>query len=138
MNEDVLILALADTDSAKPAAPKQDQTPVQPGSLDKGPPPPVLWSPFRTQLGNHPELVLLVAGIAACAILIFGWALIFRKPSSRTLASRRTGASSGHRRKRRRDSGENAPLPRNPTLKDRGGLPPMRPDGDPQPPQSPG
>jgi hypothetical protein len=93
--------------------------------------------------------VLLVVGAALImALVLFLWAFLTRKNRQRHSATSRgtrliyrseKGAvsSDGRRRrvrKKRREHPDN--LPRNPTLAEAGGLPPLRPE-DPSPPPSP-
>lgn len=118
-------------------APSLPSTPAHSGPPGmQGQPPPLIWSPFRSHLGAPTEILILLIVVLGLAIALFGWALIFRKPSKSFLAGRGGGvlyegnnkASSGKRR-RRSQHPENRP--RNPTLKERGGLPPIRDENPP-------
>jgi type VI protein secretion system component VasK len=92
-------------------------------------------------------MLIMLAVLCLAALCVGTWALFFRKPRRRrhrhgqghhaSAAADRSEAvdeddadSSGHRhrRKRRRSRGDH--LPRNPTLAETGGLPPVR-QGDP-------
>ncbi len=116
-----------------PAAPSQPAT----GAIHAPPPAPSLLSPFRSHLGGPTEILILLVVVGILAAILFGWALIFRKPAHNRLG-RRSGvlydgesrSSSGGKRRRRSRHPENRP--RNPTLKERGGLPPMRQEDPPQ------
>ena len=122
-----------------PSTPAPAPTPAQPagGSIHGPPPAPSLLSPFRSHLGGPTEILILLVVVAVLAAVLFGWALIFRKPSHSHLG-RRSGvlhegesrsSSGGGKRRRRSRHPENRP--RNPTLKERGGLPPMREEDPP-------
>lgn len=122
----------SDSDPGPAVAP--GPAPSQPvgGSIHEPPPPPLLLSPFRSHLGGPTEILILLIVVGILATLLFGWALLFRKPAHNRLG-RRSGVlyegesrSNGKRRRRSRRSDER---PRNPTLKERGGLPPLRDEG---------
>lgn len=124
---------LAQASPAAPSSPKQDVP--RPGSLQQPPPAPQLWTPFRNQFGQGSEVMIVLIVVLSFAVILFGGALLFRRPSGRTLAGRRGVASpegSGSRKRRRR-SRSGTEERRAPTLKERGGLPPIREEGQDSP-----
>ena len=110
------------------------------GDLLKQLPPPKASQWFGT------EMLLLLGAIALIALVFFIWAFFIRKRGKGLRGSRVLRApgedsearygSSGRRkhRKRRPDHPDN--LPRNPTLSETGGLPPIRPE-EPEPSAEP-
>ena len=96
------------------------------------------------------DTMMVLGAIMVVAGALFSWAFFIRKRSTdrhgalvgsrhpaRGRSSGSSGSSSGTdgkvRRRRRREHPDN--LPRNPTLGETGGLPPMRPDEEGSPPQ---
>ena len=86
--------------------------------------------------GWREAVYVLIAAFAVGGVLVF-WAVYIRKrprglSSSRSPAlyesSSRDGEHSGRRRKRKRKENHPDNFPRNPTLSETGGLPPVRPD----------
>lgn len=139
------IVLMADTsaDSSRPSTPSAPAQHTKPGSIEAPPPPALLWSPFRGTLGAPTEIFALLIVVFSLAAILFGWALFFRRRSSRSaLGGRNSGVlyegsdrPSGGRR--RRHSGHPETLRRNPTLKERGGLPPPREEDPPATQQAP-
>jgi hypothetical protein len=107
-----------------------------------------------TPLPQHPpdtffssqmrDILLIIGAALIMALILFLWAYLTRKGrQSHSASSRGTrliyrserGSSSDgqkHRRRRKRRPDHPDNLPRNPTLAEAGGLPPLRPE-DPQP-----
>jgi len=85
-------------------------------------------------------LLILGAGLAL-AVILFLWAYLTRKKHRRSqsgspiLVKGDRHGHSGKQRVRRRRSGHPANLPRNPTLGETGGLPPIRPEEPTEPTQ---
>ncbi|MBI3869360.1 MAG: hypothetical protein HY299_12635 [Verrucomicrobia bacterium] len=127
MNTTLFMAQAGGPSPAKPDAPGKI-VPVQPA-----PPAPLLWSPFRSELGARTDIVVIAVVVVVLGMALFGWALFFRRPSGRSLAGRggilHEGGHGTSRRRRRSRHPSNAP--RNPTLKERGGLPPERPSDEP-------
>ena len=114
-------LAQASTAPSKPAPAGA------PAATQQIPAPPLLWSPFRADLGARTDVIALASIVVIFTVVLFGWALFFRRPSTRALAGRGgvlTDRPSGSRR-RRRSNKTQAPI-RPTTLKERGGLPPAQ------------
>ncbi|HAM70027.1 MAG TPA: hypothetical protein DCM86_00095 [Verrucomicrobiales bacterium] len=131
----IVLMADAKEEGAKPSAPLAPQAEPKTGTLETPPPAPLLWSPFRGTLGGPTETLILLIVILFLGVTLFGWAFFFRRRSRHSaLGGRSSGVlyeggeqrGSGRRRRRSRHPEE---LPRNPTLKERGGLPPAREDG---------
>ena len=77
------------------------------------------------------DVVLMLALGFTLALLLLLWARFIRRrrqPGSAGLATAQGSGGAGSRRRRRR-----APMPRNPTRAEAGGLPPIRADGPTQP-----
>lgn len=83
--------------------------------------------------GSRRDLLLLIAALALISLLALGWALIIRKPGRRHHRHHRqkarahtpaTGQDPPRRRWHRRRRQDHRP--RNPTLAETGGLPPVR------------
>ena len=97
--------------------------------------------------GNHPERWILLGALATVALLLFVWAYFVRKPKpteprARLLVEKaaRSERDDAQRRRRRRRPDHPDNLPRNPTLSETGGLPPLRddpPDSSDPPPTTP-
>jgi hypothetical protein len=92
------------------------------------------------------ETTWILGAILVVVGVVFIWAIFLRKrpqtqrgsfvvTRARPEARERAGSSGRRRRKRKPDHPEN--LPRNPTLAEIGGLPPLRPD-DPEPAEGEG
>ena len=126
----IVLMADSKTDAGKQAP---ASSPAKSTSLDAPPPPPLLWSPLRGTLGAPTEVMVLLGVILALGLVLFGWAFFFRRRSRHSAFGSRSsgvlyeGESRPHGRRRRRSRGS-GDLPRNPTLKERGGLPPPRED----------
>ena len=93
------------------------------------------------------ETTLILGAVLFVVAAVFFWAVFVRKGPQTQRGSfvvtrarpgdkERTG-SSGRRRRRKRKAEHPENLPRNPTLAEIGGLPPLRPD-DPAPPDGEG
>ncbi len=91
------------------------------------------------------EMGLILGAVLVLAALLFFWAFFLRKRPQTQRGSlvleraeredpERTG-SSGRRRRRKRKAEHPENMPRNPTLAEIGGLPPLRPE-DAEPPAS--
>jgi hypothetical protein len=87
------------------------------------------------------ETTWILGAMLAVAAVVFIWAIFLRKRPqtqrgsfvvTRARPEDRERGSSGRRRKRKRKADHPENLPRNPTLAEIGGLPPLRPD-DPEP-----
>ncbi len=113
-----------------------DEAKQQIGSTTSG------GSPFLST-----DTMMVLGAIMVVAGALFSWAFFIRKRSTdrhgalvssgNSSRGRASASSSGKdgkvRRRRRREHPDN--LPRNPTLGETGGLPPMRPDEEGSPPQ---
>jgi hypothetical protein len=90
------------------------------------------------------DIVLILGAAAVLALVLFLWVYLTRKErrhrseyGGRVLyRTRAEGDRSGRRRRRRRHRPDEE-LPRNPTLQETGGLPPVRPDEPAAPTSSP-
>lgn len=93
------------------------------------------------------ETTWILAAMLVVAAVVFVWAIFLRKRPETQRGSfvitrarpedREPTGSSGRRRRRKRKPDHPENLPRNPTLAEIGGLPPLRPD-DPEPSEGDG
>jgi hypothetical protein len=93
------------------------------------------------------EISWVLGAVLLVAALVFFWAVFIRKRPQTQRGSfvvtrarpedKNRGGSSGRRRRRKRRPDHPENLPRNPTLAEIGGLPPLRPEDEPPPGQDP-
>lgn len=104
-------------------------------------PPPLDFQPSRLGGLASKELWLVVGACAVLGLMLFLWAYLTRRDrfdrsndgSSVIYRSRRDVERAGRRSHRRRRRHHEEEYPRNPTLRETGGLPPPRPDDAPGP-----
>lgn len=106
-------------------------------------PPPLDFQPSRLGGLASKDLWLIVGACAVLGLLLFLWAYLTRRDrferssdgSPVIYRSRRDVERAGHRHhhRRRRRRHHEEEYPRNPTLRETGGLPPPRPDDAPGP-----
>jgi type VI protein secretion system component VasK len=96
------------------------------------------------------EWIIILGAIGLVTLLALGWAAFFRRrsrrrhshhhghrhssqPTDTEVASNEADASAPREKRRHRRRSHHRYLPRNPTLAETGGLPPIRPEDPPEP-----